>query len=277
MSSSDEDSDDSEAGDLFLDPTFDSDWADLDDDEQMQAAAVLELDEATWPDRYARDWPGWDDLTGAQREVLEDTFGISEDIWPPEPPAADVLETAWADMTAEQQAAAETLGFTAADWPACPGKVWPDFEDLDSDQEAAAGALGWDEYTWPPETAGPPLEHVYDEIYFDWKSDADGSNSPAVYMLPSAARPALTHPDLLGARRGQGRLRSSAPAVRFDGGRAHRQVPGTHRTGEGGGGHGRRAQPMPALSFCCTTPLTPASVSTGMERGCQPFQNTGMS
>eukprot|EP01050_Picozoa_sp_SAG11_P004023 SAG11_NODE_245_length_11735_cov_3.939068_11_plen_132_part_00 len=71
----------------------------------------------------------------------------------------------WSDLTPEQQQGALLLGFAAADWPVAPGKVWAeDFSDLSAAEEEAAAALGFDEWSWPPQTAGAPLEFVFQDL-----------------------------------------------------------------------------------------------------------------
>ena len=78
--------------------------------------------EFSWPPGSERVWPGWGELTEAQRAAAT-TLGQEEEDWPPEAADSDDDQAAWGSDGEDDDAFAVSAQVTACLW--FIGRVWP--------------------------------------------------------------------------------------------------------------------------------------------------------
>lgn len=94
----------------------------------------------------------------------------------------DPFSKEWAELSAEERAAAAVLGGGEFSWPPGSERVWPGWGELTEAQRGAATALGQEEEDWPPEAAESDDEQA------NWGSDDGGDDAFAVSAQDEAAK-----------------------------------------------------------------------------------------
>jgi hypothetical protein len=114
----------------------------------------------------------WEDLPEEIRAAANSSLLYTDALWD-YPGSAGVEKKRWLELTDEQRADANTIGFYERTWDCFQNHYRAyEWDELDRDSQDALLGLGWNNSTWVAKDQPPPYDMDWDKLSENEQSDA---------------------------------------------------------------------------------------------------------